>query len=294
MKTNKSKTMPALGRGLSSLLGENKTNLDNLITNNNLNYKFNTIGIELVSPGPWQARKIFDNNELINLAKSIKEHGIIQPIVVIEDDNNKEKFLIIAGERRWRAAQIAKLHEIPVIVQQNLEEKKIIEISLLENLQRTDLNPIEEAKGYKNLIEDHNYKQETVALVVGKSRPYVANLLRLLTLPEDIQNLIISDKLSIGHVRPLIGRTDAVSLAKEIVRRNFSVREVETYIKSLENKKSLSEKQNHYEEIENKLTEKIGLKIKIQFNSKSEKGSIKISCENLEQFDDLIEKIKNL
>ena len=117
--------MPALGRGLSSLLGENKTNLDNLITNNNLNYKFNTIGIELVSPGPWQARKIFDNNELINLAKSIKEHGIIQPIVVIEDDNNKEKFLIIAGERRWRAAQIAKLHEIPVIVQQNLEEKKI-------------------------------------------------------------------------------------------------------------------------------------------------------------------------
>ena len=294
MKTNKSKTKPALGRGLSSLLGENKTNLDNLITNNNLNYKFNTIGIELVSPGPWQARKIFDNNELINLAKSIKEHGIIQPIVVIEDDNNKEKFLIIAGERRWRAAQIAKLHEIPVIVQQNLEEKKIIEISLLENLQRTDLNPIEEAKGYKNLIEDHNYKQETVALVVGKSRPYVANLLRLLTLPEDIQNLIISDKLSIGHVRPLIGRTDAVSLAKEIVRRNFSVREVETYIKSLENKKSLSEKQNNYEEIENKLTEKIGLKIKIQFNPKSEKGSIKISCENLEQFDDLIEKIKNL
>ena len=294
MKTNKSKTKPALGRGLSSLLGENKTNLDNLITNNNLNYKFNTIGIELVSPGPWQARKIFDNNELINLAKSIKEHGIIQPIVVIEDDNNKEKFLIIAGERRWRAAQIAKLHEIPVIVQQNLEEKKIIEISLLENLQRTDLNPIEEAKGYKNLIEDHNYKQETVALVVGKSRPYVANLLRLLTLPEDIQNLIISDKLSIGHVRPLVGRTDAVSLAKEIVRRNFSVREVETYIKSLENKKSLSEKQNNYEEIENKLTEKIGLKIKIQFNPKSEKGSIKISCENLEQFDDLIEKIKNL
>ena len=286
--------MPALGRGLSSLLGENKTNLDNLITNNNLNYKFNTIGIELVSPGPWQARKIFDNNELINLAKSIKDHGIIQPIVVIEDDNNKEKFLIIAGERRWRAAQIAKLHEIPVIVQQNLEEKKIIEISLLENLQRTDLNPIEEAKGYKNLIEDHNYKQETVALVVGKSRPYVANLLRLLTLPEDIQNLIISDKLSIGHVRPLVGRTDAVSLAKEIVRRNFSVREVETYIKSLENKKSLSEKQNNYEEIENKLTEKIGLKIKIQFNPKSEKGSIKISCENLEQFDDLIEKIKNL
>ena len=294
MKTNKSKTMPALGRGLSSLLGENKTNLDNLITNNNLNYKFNTIGIELVSPGPWQARKIFDNNELINLAKSIKDHGIIQPIVVIEDDNNKEKFLIIAGERRWRAAQIAKLHEIPVIVQQNLEEKKIIEISLLENLQRTDLNPIEEAKGYKNLIEDHNYKQETVALVVGKSRPYVANLLRLLTLPEDIQNLIISDKLSIGHVRPLVGRTDAVSLAKEIVRRKFSVREVETYIKSLENKKSLSEKQNNYEEIENKLTEKIGLKIKIQFNPKSEKGSIKISCENLEQFDDLIEKIKNL
>jgi len=294
VKTNKSKTKPALGRGLSSLLGENKTNLDNLITNNNLNYKFNTIGIELVSPGPWQARKIFDNNELINLAKSIKDHGIIQPIVVIEDDNNKEKFLIIAGERRWRAAQIAKLHEIPVIVQQNLEEKKIIEISLLENLQRTDLNPIEEAKGYKNLIEDHNYKQETVALVVGKSRPYVANLLRLLTLPEDIQNLIISDKLSIGHVRPLVGRTDAVSLAKEIVRRNFSVREVETYIKSLENKKSLSEKQNNYEEIENKLTEKIGLKIKIQFNPKSEKGSIKISCENLEQFDDLIEKIKNL
>ena len=122
MKTNKSKTKPALGRGLSSLLGENKTNLDNLITNNNLNYKFNTIGIELVSPGPWQARKIFDNNELISLAKSIKEHGIIQPIVVIEDDNNKEKFLIIAGERRWRAAQIAKLHKVPIIIKKDLEE----------------------------------------------------------------------------------------------------------------------------------------------------------------------------
>ena len=294
MKTNKSKTKPALGRGLSSLLGENKTNLDNLITNNDLNNNFNTVGIEFVSPGPWQARKIFDKNELINLAKSIKDHGIIQPIVVTKDDYNKEKFLIIAGERRWRAAQLAKLHEIPVIIQNNLEEKKIIEISLLENLQRTDLNAIEEAKGYKNLIEDYNYKQETVAKVVGKSRPYITNLMRLLTLPEYIQSLIITDKLSTGHVRPLIGRTDALSLAKEIVRRKFSVRQVETYIKSLEYKKSSTEKLNHHEEIENKLTEKIGLKIKIQFNPKNEKGSITISCENLEQFDDLIKKIKNL
>jgi len=294
VKTKKSITKPVLGRGLSSLLGESKTNIEDIITNEDLNNKFKTLAIDFIFPGPWQARKSFDKNDLNNLAQSIKENGIIQPIIVTKDKKNSKKFLIIAGERRWRAAQLAKLHEIPVIIKNELLETKILEISLLENLQRQDLNPIEEAKGYRNLIEDYNYKQETVAKVIGKSRPYITNILRLLSLPERIQNLIISNELSIGHVRPLIGRSDAVYLAKEIVRKNLSVREVETYIKRLDNKNNLTLRRNDHAEIEKTLEEKIGLKIKIKFNSKNQKGNITISCENLEQFDDLIKRIKNL
>ena len=294
MKIKKTKIKPVLGRGLSSLLGDKKSSIDDLISNEDLSNKFKIIPIELISPGPWQARKNFDVNDLTNLTNSIKDNGIIQPIVVSRDNNNSDRFLIIAGERRWRAAQIAKLHEIPVVIKNELLEAKITEISLVENLQRSDLNPIEEAKGYKNLIEVHNFKQEMVAKAVGKSRPYITNIMRLLMPPEDLQQLIILEKLSVGHVRPLIGRNDSLLLAKEIIKKKLSVRQVESFVQKKEIRKSVIKKSLNNIEIENFLTKKLGLKINVKFNPNNEKGSITISCNNLEQFDDLIKKIKDL
>ena len=180
-----------LGRGLSSLLGEN-LNVDNL-TISNTKSNLNVIPIDYLSAGSWQVRKNFDDSELYSLSQSIKNNGIFQPIVVVSDKEKNGKYKIVAGERRWRAAQLANLHEVPVILRDDFSLEKIVEISLLENLERSDLNPIEEAKGYADLINEHNYTQEKVAKIFSKSRPYITNFLRLLTLPDEIKTKLYSD-----------------------------------------------------------------------------------------------------
>ena len=277
-----------LGRGLSSLLGDKK-DINHLILSESKN-KLKTLSIDLISAGPWQARKNFEKSDLTSLSKSIKNNGLIQPIVVTKDKKNKGHYLIIAGERRWRATQLAKVHEIPVIIKEDLKEDKILEISLLENLQRSDLNAIEEAHGYKNLIERFNYSQEKVASVIGKSRPYVTNILRLLILPVKIQEYLIKEKLTIGHARALIGREDSIEIANEILKKKLTVRDVERLIKNKE--KKIIPILDHNYDLEKELSEKTGLNVKIKYNNKTKKGSVTFLYDNLDQLEHFIHKIK--
>ena len=278
-----------LGRGLSSLLGENLIveNLTNTNAKNNLSF----IPIEHLSPGSWQVRKNFDENELSSLSQSIKNNGIFQPIVVVSDKEKNGKYKIVAGERRWRAAQLANLHEVPVILRDDLSSEKIVEISLLENLERSDLNPIEEAKGYEDLINEHNYTQEKVAKIFSKSRPYITNFLRLLSLPDEIKTYIVDGKLSVGHARAIINSENSLEIAKDIIKKGLSVREVEKILNNTKKIENIPDP-NEYLDIENDLSSKIGLKTKIIFNDKKKNGSLTIKFKNLEQLEFIMKKLK--
>ena len=278
-----------LGRGLSSLLGENSIveNLSNTNSKNNLGF----IPIEHLSPGSWQVRKNFDENELSSLSESIKNNGIFQPIVVVSDKEKNGKYKIVAGERRWRAAQLANLHEVPVILRDDFSLEKIVEISLLENLERSDLNPIEEAKGYEDLINEHNYTQEKVAKIFSKSRPYITNFLRLLTLPDEIKTYIVDGKLSVGHARAIINSENSLEIAKDIIKKGLSVREVEKILNNTKKIENTSDP-NEYLDIENDLSSRIGLKTKIIFNKKKKNGSLTIKFKNVEQLEFIMKKLK--
>ena len=278
-----------LGRGLSSLLGENSI-VENL-TNTNSKNNLNVIPIEYLSPGPWQVRKNFNENELSSLSQSIKNNGIFQPIVVVSDKEKNGKYKIVAGERRWRAAQLANLHEVPVIVRDDFSLEKILEISLLENLERSDLNPIEEAKGYEDLINEHNYTQEKVAKIFSKSRPYVTNFLRLLTLSDEIKTYIEDGKLSVGHARAIINSENSLEIAKDIIKKGLSVREVEKILSNTKKFENISDP-NEYLDIENDLSRKIGLKTKIIFNKTKKNGSLTIKFTNLEQLEFIMNKFR--
>ena len=281
-----SKNKP-LGRGLSSLLGEN-LNVDNL-TNSNTKNKLSIIPIDYLSAGSWQVRKNFDESELQSLSRSIKNNGIFQPIVVVSDKQENGKYKIVAGERRWRAAQLANIHEVPVILRDDLSLDKIVEISLLENLERSDLNPIEEAKGYEDLIKKYNYTQERVAKIFSKSRPYITNFLRLLTLPDEIKSYIVDGKLSVGHARAIINSDKSLEVARNIIKKNLSVREVEKLLKKPKKFENISEL-HKYSDIENELSNKIGLKTKILFNKEKKNGSLTIRFKNLDQLDYIMKK----
>ena len=278
-----------LGRGLSSLLGENSI-VENL-TNTNSKTNLSNIPIEHLSPGDWQVRKNFDENELSSLSQSVKNNGIFQPIVVVSDKEKNGKYKIVAGERRWRAAQLANLHEVPVILRDDLSSEKIVEISLLENLERSDLNPIEEAKGYEDLINEHNYTQEKVAKIFSKSRPYITNFLRLLSLPDEIKTYIVDGKLSVGHARAIINSENSLEIAKDIIKKGLSVREVEKILNNTK-KVDITSDPNEYLDIENDLSSKIGLKTKIFFNKKKKNGSLTIKFKNLEQLEFIMKKLK--
>ena len=282
------KTTP-LGRGLSSLLGEN-LNVDNLINTNSKN-KLIIIPIDYLSAGSWQVRRNFDKNELYKLSQSIKNNGIFQPIVAVTDQEKNGKYKIVAGERRWRAAQLANIHEVPIILRDDLSSEKIVEISLLENLERSDLNPIEEAKGYEALINEHNYTQEKVAKIFSKSRPYITNFLRLLTLPDEIKSYIVDGKLSVGHARAIINSEDSLVVARDIIKKGLSVREVENLLKK---PKKFDKNAQLYEylDVENELSNKIGLKTKILFNQQKKKGSLIIKFRDLNQLEYIIKKFK--
>ncbi len=285
MKQKKNVKPIGLGSGLSSLLGtevEKKT--DN----------FKMIPIEHIKPGPWQPRKIFDKDELDSLSSSIKNQGIIQPVILKSKEANKNQYYIIAGERRWRACQLAKIHEIPAIIRDDIKDEKIAELSLVENIQRSELNPIEEAEGYKSLLNNYNYTQEDISKAVGKSRSYIANIIRLLSLSNKAKELLLQKKLTIGQVRPLIGHENADIYLDKILKNSLNSRDIEKLIKKRKTKTHKNKIKNiDIINLEKELLEITGLEVNIDFDSSKQTGAIKLKCSNLKEFNYIIEKIKN-
>ena len=285
MKQKKNARPIGLGSGLSSLLGAE-------VEKNNDNYKM--VPVEFIKPGPWQPRKIFDKDELESLSNSIKKQGIIQPVILKSNDKVKNEYFIIAGERRWRACQLAKIHEIPAIIRDDINDEKIAELSLVENIQRSELNPIEEAEGYQSLLSNYNYTQEDISKAVGKSRSYIGNIIRLLSLSVKAKELLLEKKLTIGQVRPLIGHKDADIYLDIILKNRLNSRDIEKLIKK-GNIKSPKNKVKNIDiiNLEKELTEITGLGINIDFDNLKKTGTIKLECKNLEEFNFIIEKFKN-
>ena len=268
-----------LGRGLSSLIGETKKEISNKIPINQL------------VPNRFQPRKFFDEEKLNELSVSIKERGIIQPIIVRNSKNNKNEFEVIAGERRWRAAKKAGLTEVPVIITE-IDDFKSLEFAIIENVQRDDLNPLEEAQGYQRLIDEFSYDHSKVSKFIGKSRSYITNSLRLLSLPKGVLNLLSEKKISAGHAKILVGLENAEFIASKILEKKLSVRQTENYVKIFKKKKnSIKSRDINVQNLENSLTDKIGLRVVIS-NNKKNKGSIKIEYKDLDQLNRLIDIIK--
>ena len=280
MDSNKVKK--GLGRGLSSLIGETKSEIN-----------INKLSISDLVSNKFQPRKIFDEENLEELANSIKERGIIQPIIVRKSSDNISKYEIIAGERRWLAAQKAGLHQVPVVIT-NVDDLKSLEFSIVENVQRNDLNVIEEASGYQRLIQEFSYDQEKVAQFIGKSRSHVSNFLRLLGLPKSVLKLIEVKKISAGHAKILVGLVNAEFIANKIVEKNLSVRQTENFVKIFKVKRNQS---NHLKDpniqfLESSVADKNGLNIKIN-NKKNNKGSIIVEYNDIDQLNKIIEIIKS-
>ena len=280
MDTNKIKK--GLGRGLSSLIGERE-----------IEKNVNKIPISDLISNKFQPRKIFEENNLKDLTNSIKERGIIQPILVRKSNDDRSKYEIIAGERRWLAAQKAGLHEVPVVITE-VDDLKSLEFAIVENVQRDDLNVIEEAQGYKRLIEDFSYDQEKVAKFIGKSRSHITNVLRLLTLPDDVLKLIELKKLTAGHAKILVGLENAAFVAKKIIEKNLSVRQTENFVKIFKIKRHPLKfaKDINLQALEESITEKIGLKVLIK-NKKNNKGSINFEYKDIDQLNKIIDIIKS-
>jgi len=276
------KIKKGLGRGLSSLIGETK-----------VEPQTNKIQISDLVPNKYQPRKLFDENNLEDLANSIKERGMIQPIIVRKSNDDKSKYEIIAGERRWLAAQRAGLHEVPVVIA-IADDLKSLEFAIVENVQRHDLNPLEEAQGYKRLIDEFSYDQEKVAKFIGKSRSYITNSLRLLTLPDEVIQLIETQKISAGHAKVLVGLENANFLANKIIEKQLSVRQAEKFIKIFKSNKrqKFKSKDSNIRDLENTLTSKIGLNVLIK-NSSRNKGTITFFYKEIDQLNKIIEAIKS-
>ena len=275
------KIKKGLGRGLSSLIGDTKVDSN-----------INKLSISELVRNKYQPRKNFDQENLDELTNSIKERGIIQPIIVRKSVAQKFKYEIIAGERRWLAAQNAGLHEVPVVITE-ADDLKSLEFAIVENVQRIDLNVIEEAQGYQRLIDDFSYDQNKVAQFIGKSRSHVSNCLRLLNLPSDVVDLIKNNKLSQGHAKILVGLENAYFLAKKIIEKQLSVRQSENLVKIFKTKKisKFKSKDPNLKHLELTLSDKIGLNVLIK-NNKNNAGSITLEYKNLEQLNKLIEVIK--
>ena len=278
MDSNKIKK--GLGRGLSSLIGETKIESQN-----------NQLSISEMIPNKYQPRKIFDENSLNELTKSIEQRGILQPIIVRKSNHDKSKFEIIAGERRWLAAQRAGLHNVPVVITE-ADDLKSLEFAIVENVQRHDLNPLEEAQGYKRLIDEFSYDQEKVSKFIGKSRSHITNSLRLLILPEEVIKLIETQKLTAGHAKILVGLENAGFVANKIVEKKLSVRQAENFVKIFKNKKQKSNnKDANIKDLEISVSNKIGLNVEIK-NKKNNKGKITFEYKDLDQLNKIIEIIK--
>ncbi len=276
------KIKKGLGRGLSSLIGETK-----------VENKTNNLSLAEIVPNKYQPRKNFDEENLNDLVNSIKERGVIQPIIVRKSNSNNSKYEIIAGERRWLAAQKAGLHEIPVVVT-DADDLKSLEFAIVENVQRHDLNPLEEAQGYKRLIDEFSYDQEKVSKFIGKSRSYITNSLRLLNLPAEVLKLVDEKKITAGHAKILVGSENAIFIANKIIEKSLSVRQTEKFVKLFKNQpnKINSKKDSNIKQLEKDITEKIGLNVIIK-NSKRNKGTITFSYADIDQLNRIIEIIKS-
>ena len=278
---NPFKTKRGLGRGLSSLIGDNEIRVPK-----------NKISISSIIKNKFQPRKHFEKEALEELTNSIKERGILQPIIVRKSKTENDKFEIIAGERRWQAAQNAGLHEVP-IVEIDVDDLKSLEFAIVENVQRSDLNPIEEAMGYQRLIEEFNYDQEKVSKFIGKSRSHISNSLRLLSLPKEVQNLIETKKLTQGHAKVLVGMENANFLAKKIVEKKLSVRQAENLVRVLKFKRNSKIKfiDPNIRNLEENVENRTGLKLKI-YNKKNNSGSVVFEYKEIDQLNHLLMVIK--
>jgi ParB family chromosome partitioning protein len=276
------KIKKGLGRGLSSLIGETKVEVQT-----------NQLSISDLVPNKYQPRKNFDEINLEDLTNSIKERGIIQPIIVRKSNNENSKFEIIAGERRWLAAQRAGIHTVPVVIT-DVDDLKSLEFAIVENVQRHDLNPLEEAQGYKRLIDEFSYDQEKVSKFIGKSRSYITNSLRILTLPDEVIKLIQSNKLSTGHAKILVGLENASFVANKIVENKLSVRQAENFVQLFKKKRQRSKitKDTNIIALELTVSNKIGLNVEIQ-NNKRNKGKISFEYKDLNQLNKIIDIIKS-
>ena len=270
-----------LGRGLSSLLGDTSKKIS-----------ANKILIKDINRNRLQPRKYFDKSSLEDLTNSIKEQGVIQPIVVRPDKSSGGKYEIVAGERRWLASQNAGLHEVPVVIL-DIDDVKSLEFAIVENVQRQDLNPIEEAKGYQKLVDDFNYNQEKLSQFIGKSRSYIANSLRLLSLPDEVLLMVQQGNLSSGHARTLIGLNNSTEIAKKIIQKKLSVRQSEVLVRQFRNKKFklISKKDPNILDLQKSSEEKVGLIVSIN-NKKDNSGIISFEYQNLDQLNKLIDTIK--
>ncbi|MEL0105548.1 MAG: ParB/RepB/Spo0J family partition protein [Rhodospirillales bacterium] len=285
-----------LGRGLSSLLGD-----DAGATPEGIDvHGSKKIPVEFLHPGRYQPRKYMDDDRIKDLARSIEEKGILQPLLVRHHPEEPNAYEIIAGERRWRAAQLAKVHDVPVIIK-DLTDQEVLEVALIENLQRQDLTPLEEAEGYQQLMDEFSHTQENLAKVVGKSRSHVANMMRLLGLPEPVKKMLNNGDLSTGHARALLNAKDPAKLAGEVVKKGLNVRQTEklaqqgtakkTDSKSNQSKQSAKQKDADTLSLENDLTLLLGLKTEIQFNG--EGGAIVIHYNSLDQLDDILLRLSD-
>ena len=288
----------ALGRGLSALLGDEAVQNPQIIP---ADQRGQSLPVEFLAPSPFQPRRIFNQDNITELAASVRERGVLQPILVRPNPTRPNHYEIVAGERRWRAAQAAQLHEVPVIIRE-LSDEGLLEIALVENIQRADLNPLEEASGYLRLIDEFDHTQESLAKVVGKSRSHVANALRLLTLPETVQRLVDQGQLSAGHARALIGADDPTGLAAKIVKSGLNVRQTEALVKREKSPRKSAQSTVPRNDpdtmaLERTVSDLLGLKVNIEFRGEKVGGKVVVHYGNLDQLDEIISRLgqmKNL
>ena len=276
------KIKKGLGIGLSSLIGETKVETNT-----------NKLSLSEIRPNKYQPRKNFVEENLEELANSIKERGVIQPIIVRKSNSDNTKYEIIAGERRWLAARKAGLHDIPVVIT-DADDLKSLEFAIVENVQRHDLNPLEEAQGYKRLIDEFSYDQEKVSKFIGKSRSHITNCLRLLTLPDDVIKLIEDKKITAGHAKILVGLENASFIANKIFEKKLSVRQAENFVKIFKNnkKKISSPKDANLKDLERSISDKMGLTVVIK-NTKKNSGTITLTYKEIDQLNKIIEILKS-
>ncbi len=278
---NPFKNKKGLGRGLSSLIGDS-----------NIKTSKDKISVSSIIPNKNQPRKFFEKTALEELTNSVKERGIIQPLIVRKSHDQDDKYELIAGERRWQAAQSAGLHEVPVVIIE-ADNLKSLEFAIIENVQRKDLNPIEEAESYKNLIDKFGYDQERVSKFIGKSRSHISNSLRLLSLPEKLIDMIKLEKISHGHAKILVGMENALLIGEKILKKKLSVRQTENLVRMLKSSSNSTSKKKdpNIVSLEEELTDKIGMRVFVK-NKRNNSGTISLEYKGADQLDRLVEIIK--